>query len=177
MVCGLCSCSPPAAGCCGCASAGLSSSLFIALRKPLMVSPRSEPRFFRRLVPNTSTTTIRMTTQCFQSKMPMHAVLAVNSGSGARRLLGVPGQAEAAVQLVQHGLRMLAERGEHDQAVEPEVGGLVDQVAAVAAERRVLGRDDGLDRFFADLLQDLVQTLVVQAGHVGAVRRRALARL
>src|SRR5690606_36132619 len=128
-------------------------------RKPLMVSPKSEPRFFRRLVPNTRITTIRMTTQCFQSKMPMQSVLAVNSGRGACRFLVVPGKAEAPVQLVQHGLRMLAKGGEHDQAVEPEVRGLVDQVAAVAAAGGVLGGEYGFDRLFADLLQNLVQAL------------------
>jgi len=31
----------------------------------------------------------------------------------------MPGQAEATVQFIQHGLRMLPQLGEHDQAVEP----------------------------------------------------------
>ena len=100
----------------------------------------------------------------------------MNTGSGARRFLVVPGKSETAVQLVQHGLRMLAEGGEHDQAVEPEVRGFVDQVAAIAVDGCVLGRKNGFDRLFADLLQNLVQALVVQAGHVGAVGSGAFAR-
>ena len=45
----------------------------------------------------------------------------------------MPGQAEATVQFIQHCLRMLPQLGEHDQAVEPQIGGFVDHVAAVAA--------------------------------------------
>jgi hypothetical protein len=55
----------------GVCSAGLVSSSFMALRKPLIDSPRSLPKFFSFLVPNTSTTTTSRTIQCFQSKMPM----------------------------------------------------------------------------------------------------------
>jgi len=61
-----------------------------------------------------------MTIQCFQSKMPMLQFLCKSySGGRARGLFGMPGQAEATVQFIQHGLRMLPQLGEHDQAVEP----------------------------------------------------------
>ncbi|MNR43068.1 hypothetical protein D3C85_1616540 [compost metagenome] len=89
----------------------------------------------------------------------------------------MPGEAEAAVQFVEDRLRVLAEGREHDQGMEPQVGGFVDQIAAVAAVGGVLGGEDGFHRFLADLLEDLVEPLVVQAGHVGAVRRGALAGL
>jgi len=87
----------------------------------------------------------------------------------------VPGQAEATVQFIQHSLWVLPQLGEHDQAMEPQVGGLVDDIAAVAAELRILGGDDGLDGLFAEFFQNLVQALVVQAGDVGAVGVRAFA--
>ncbi len=61
----------------------------------------------------------------------------------------MPGQAEATVQFIQHGLWVLPQLGEHDQAVEPQVGGFVDHIAAVAADLGILGSDDRLDGFFA----------------------------
>src|SRR5471032_1626532 len=150
-------------------SAGFSSS-FMALRKPLIDSPTSVPRFLSFLVPNTRTTTTRMTIQCFQSKMPMLQFLCKSwSGGRARGLLGMPGQAEATVQFIKHCLWMLPQLGEHDQTVEPQVGSFVDHVAAVAADLRVLGRNNRLDGLFAEFFQNLVQTLVVQASDIRAV--------
>ncbi|MNC65532.1 hypothetical protein D3C75_1158340 [compost metagenome] len=55
----------------GVCSAGLVSSSFMAFLKPLIDSPRSLPKFFSFLVPNTRTTTTSRTIQCFQSKIPI----------------------------------------------------------------------------------------------------------
>ncbi|MOA44898.1 hypothetical protein D3C78_1672400 [compost metagenome] len=60
--------------------------------------------------------------------------------------------------------------------MEPQIGGLVDDIAVISAVCGILGSNDGLDRFFAELFQNLVQTLMVQASHVGAVRFGAFAR-
>ncbi|MNP81511.1 hypothetical protein D3C76_1798910 [compost metagenome] len=59
--------------------------------------------------------------------------------------------------------------------MKPQVGGFIDDIAVILADGGVLGGDDRLDGLFAELFEDLVQTLVVQTGHVGAVRRRVLA--
>ena len=72
---------------------------------------------------------------------------------------------------------MLPECREHDQRVKPEVGSFANQFVAVAAERSILGCKNSLDRLFANLFKNLVQALVIQAGDLGAVGRRALARL
>ena len=75
----------------------------------------------------------------------------------------MPGQAEATVQFIQHGLWVLPQLGEHHQAMEPQVCGFIDYIAVITADLRVLGRNDGLDGFFAEFFQNLVQALVVQA--------------
>src|SRR5689334_3975227 len=148
----------------------------MAFLKPLIDSPTSVPRFFSFLVPNTSTTTTRMTIQCFQSKMPMLLLLSNSySGGRARGFLGVSGETETTVQFIEYSLWMLPQLGEHDHAVEPQIGGFVDHIAAVAADGGVLGGNDGLDRLFADFFQNLVQALVVQAGDIRAVGGGAFA--
>ncbi|MNN88515.1 hypothetical protein D3C81_2062110 [compost metagenome] len=60
--------------------------------------------------------------------------------------------------------------------MEPQIGGLVDDIAVISAVGGILGSNDGLDRLFAELFQNLVQAFVVQAGHVGTVRFGAFAR-
>src|SRR3982751_3720429 len=92
-------------------AAGFSSS-FMAFLKPLIDSPTSVPRFFSFLVPNTSTTTTRMTIQCFQSKMPMLLLLSNSySGGRARGFLGVSGETETTVQFIKYSLWMLPQLG------------------------------------------------------------------
>jgi hypothetical protein len=107
----------------------------------------------------------------------MYSVMKVYSDCGSRGFFRVAGEAETAIQFIQHGLGMLAEGGEHDQTVEPQIGGFVDQVLAVTAGSGVLGSEDGFHRLLANFFQNLVQTLVIQTGHVGAIGRCALARL
>lgn len=70
---------------------------------------------------------------------------------------------------------MLAQCCKHDQTMEPQIGGFVDDIAAVTADGGIFGGDDGFDRLFAHLLQNLVQPLVVETGDVGGVGSRALA--
>ncbi len=69
------------------------------------------------------------------------------------------GQTEATIQFIQHGLRMLPQLGEHDHAVEPQVGSLVDHIAAVTADGGVLGGNNGFDRLFADFSRILFRPL------------------
>jgi ketosteroid isomerase-like protein len=59
--------------------------------------------------------------------------------------------------------------------MEPQVSGFVDDIAAIAADGGVLGGDDGFDRLFADLFQNLVQTLVIEAGDLSTVGSGAFA--
>ncbi len=63
--------------------------------------------------------------------------------------------------------------GQHDQAMEPEVGGLGDDPFG----RTVLGRHHRFGRFFADLLQDRVLAARKQARHIRRVGIAAAARL
>ena len=85
------------------------------------------------------------------------------------------GGADTTFQFIQYGLRMLPQLGQHDHAMEPQIGCFVDDIAAITADGGVLGSNDGLDRFFTDLFQNLVQALVVQAGNVRAARFGILA--
>ncbi|KAI1692516.1 hypothetical protein Ddc_23553 [Ditylenchus destructor] len=91
------------------------------------------------------------------------------------------GQALAARQLGQHALGTDIEGGQRHDRVEPQVGDLVDQFVgawglAVGGLRhaigvvRVLGGEHHLGGFLADLLEDLVQALGEQLGHVALVR-------
>jgi len=54
----------------------------------------------------------------------------------------MPDMPSAAAQLGEHVLRSQPELRQHDEAVEPQVGGLADDAQAVA----VLGGHDGLGR-------------------------------
>ena len=70
---------------------------------------------------------------------------------------------------------MLTQSCKHHHAVKPQVRGLIDDITAITADGGILGSDDGFDRFFTDLFQNLVQTLVVQAGDIRTVGSGALA--
>ena len=59
---------------------------------------------------------------------------------------------------------------EHHQCVKPEIRYLINQSFCVAARSGVLSRQYDLGGFFSDFLQDLIQSLCVQRGHIGAVR-------
>ena len=54
--------------------------------------------------------------------------------------------------------------------MKPQIGDFTNDRAALTARGGILGRDDHLGGLLADLLQNLVQPLVVQAGHVGLLR-------
>ena len=86
-------------------------------------------------------------------------------------------QAFAAHQLGHHIGRAQPVVGQRDHAVEPQVGGFVDQLAAVAAVVEVLGGHDQLGRFLAHLLQEGIGPLVEQPGHIALVRVAAVGRL
>ena len=93
----------------------------------------------------------------------------------ARGFFRMPRETESPVEFVQNRLWVLIQRSQHHQAVKPEVGGFVDQVAGVTAGCSILCRQYGFDRLFADLFENLVESLMVEAGHIGAICRGAFA--
>ncbi len=60
---------------------------------------------------------------------------------------------------------------QQDQGVEPQIGHFIDQVARFS----VLGRHDGLRRFFGHFFADCVRAFRVKACHIGRAGRRAFA--
>src|SRR5690606_35108942 len=73
----------------GLSSAGLSSSCRPFLN-PRTASPRSWPTFFRRLVPNTSTTITSTTSQCQRLRPPMCVPPVSTRPTGYRRASRLP---------------------------------------------------------------------------------------
>ena len=57
--------------------------------------------------------------------------------------------------------------------MKPEIGDFIDNLVRLS----ILGRHHRLGGLLADLLQDRIQTLVIELGHIGALRIGALARL
>ncbi len=89
--------------------------------------------------------------------------------SGVDRARGELGQtrpAFAALQFGKHLLRCEAVLGQGDQAVEPQVGGLVQNFLRLA----ILGRHDEFGSFFADFFQNGVFALVKQPRHIRSAR-------
>ena len=87
--------------------------------------------------------------------------------SVSRCFLGQAGQVKAPLQFIQDIIRAQAQVTEHDQAMKPQIGGFINQLAVVPAVLTVLGCQQGFRAFLADLLEDLVQSLGMQAGHIG----------
>ncbi len=80
----------------------------------------------------------------------------------------------APAQFVQDILVPQVQVRKHHQGVKPQVGRFVHQVGRVAGAG-ILGRNNGLGRFLADFLENLVQPLVIQAGDLGFFRRGSAA--
>src|SRR5690606_20059770 len=85
----------------------------------------------------------------------------------ARCLFYQPRNIESFLQFRQHVVRAKVQMAQHDQAVEPQVSGFLDQRLRVAGAADILGGDDRLSRFFADFFQNLVEAFAVQAGDIG----------